>query len=73
MNTREQRRKPPTITVKSLPGKPLNIDMQDIDAVRLVSAFGTVDPGFANLMLSGIINAACDRRPGGLARGRRNQ
>jgi hypothetical protein len=65
MNTREQRRKPPKITVKSLPGRPLNIDMQDIDAVRLSSAFGTVDPGFTNLMLSGIINTACDRRPGG--------
>jgi hypothetical protein len=65
MNAREQRRKPPTITVKSRPGKPLNIDMQDIDAVRLLSAFGTADPGFANLMLSGIINAACDRHQRG--------
>jgi hypothetical protein len=60
MNAREQRRKPPTITVKSRPGKPLNIDMQDIDAVRLLSAFGTAEPGFATLMLSGIINIACD-------------
>src|ERR1700746_4096583 len=40
---------------------------QRIGAVedRRGSAFGTVDPGFTNLMLSGIINTACDRRPGG--------
>jgi hypothetical protein len=30
-----------------------------------LSAFGTADPGFANLMLSGIINAGCDRRLAG--------
>ena len=47
-NGREQRdRKAPKITVKSAPGKPLNIDMQPIDAVRLMSAFGTAEPGFA--------------------------
>ena len=57
---REQRdRKAPKITVKSAPGKPLNVDIQPIDAVRLMSAFGTAEPGFATLMLSGIINAAC--------------
>ena len=60
-NGREQRdRKAPKITVKSAPGKPLNVDMQPIDSVRLMSAFGTAEPGFATLMLSGIINAACD-------------
>jgi hypothetical protein len=37
--------------------------MQPIDAVRLMSAFGTAEPGFATLMLSGIINAACDGGP----------
>ncbi len=63
-NGRQQRdRKAPKITVKSAPGKPLNIDMQPIDAVRLMSAFGTAEPGFATLMLSGIINAACDGGP----------
>jgi hypothetical protein len=63
-NGREQRdRKAPKITVKSAPGKPLNIDMQPIDAVRLMSAFGTAEPGFATLMLSGIINAACGGGP----------
>jgi hypothetical protein len=56
-------RKAPKITVNSAPGKPLNIDMQPIDAVRLMSAFGTTEPGFATLMLSGIINAACGGGP----------
>jgi hypothetical protein len=37
-------RKPPKIKVKSTPGKSLKIDMQPIDAVRLLSAFGTADP-----------------------------
>ena len=37
--------------------------MQPIDAVRLMSAFGTAEPGFATLMLSGIINAACGGGP----------
>jgi hypothetical protein len=50
----------PTIKLKSMPGKPLGIDMEPIDALRLLSAFGTAEPGFANLMLSGLINAACD-------------
>jgi hypothetical protein len=51
-NGREHRdRKAPKITVNSAPGKPLNIDMQPIDAVRLMSAFGTAEPGFATLML----------------------
>ena len=50
----------PTIKLKSMPGKPLGIDMEPIDALRLLSTFGTAEPGFANLMLSGLINAACD-------------
>src|SRR3954471_23793021 len=54
----------PKIKVKSVPGKPLEIDMEPNDAVRLLSAFGTAEVGFANLMLSGIINAACSKRPG---------
>src|SRR5215469_10655169 len=56
-------RKSPKITVKQRRGAPLKIDMEPIDAMRLMSAFGTAEPGFANLMLSGIINAACDRGP----------
>ena len=65
MAVREQRRKPPKINVKSMPGKPLSIDVRDIDTVRLLSAFGTADPGFANLMLTGIVNAGCDTRQAG--------
>jgi len=48
--------------VKSVPGKLLKIDIEPIEAVRLLSAFGTVEPGFVNLMLSGVINVACDKR-----------
>ena len=66
-NGREHRdRKAPSMTVKWAPGKPLNIHMQSIDAVRLMSAFGTAEPGFASLMLSCIINAACDRGAAGV-------
>ena len=53
----------PRIKVKSVPGKPLKIDMEPNGALRLLSAFGTAEAGFANLMLSGI-NAACSKRPG---------
>ena len=31
--------------------------------MRLLSAFGTAEPGFASLTLSGIINAACEGSP----------
>jgi hypothetical protein len=55
--------KAPTIKVKSVPGKPLGIDMEPIDAMRLLSTFGTVESGFASSMLSGLINAACDGGP----------
>jgi len=46
--------------VKSARGKPLQIDMAPVDAAQLMSAFGTVEPRFANLMLSSIINTARD-------------
>ena len=55
--------KPPKITAKSVPGRPLEIDMQPIDAVRLLSAFGTAEPDFASLMLSGVVNAVCEGGP----------
>ena len=57
------KRKSPRIVVKSVPGKPLDVDMQPIDAVRLASAFGTAEPSFASWMLNGIINAACNGSP----------
>ena len=50
--------KAPKINVKSVPGKPLEIELEPIEAVRLLSTFGTADPGFASLMLSGLINAS---------------
>ena len=57
---REHRaKKPPKLTAKPVPGKPLKIDMQPIDAARLLSALGTLEPGFASLMLSAVINTAC--------------
>ena len=55
--------KVPTVKVRSVPGKPLGIDMGPIDAERLLSTFGTDEPRFANLMLTGLINAACDGGP----------
>jgi hypothetical protein len=65
----EQRdRKPPKITVKSVRGRSLDFDMEPVDAVRLLSAFGTSEPGFAILMLDGIINAACEGGPAHLPR-----
>lgn len=56
-------RKPPNVEAKSAPGRPLKIDMQPIDVERLLYAFGTAQPGFALLMLDGIINAACVGSP----------
>ena len=61
----QRERKVPTLTVKSARGKPLNVSIEPIELAQLMSAFGTAEPGFANLMLVNIINAACD---GGSAR-----
>jgi hypothetical protein len=57
------KRKSPRLVVKSVAGKPLDFDIEPIDALRLVSAFGTAEPSFASWMLNGIINAACDGGP----------
>src|SRR4051812_32347669 len=46
---------------KAAPGNPLTIrELSPIQLARFMSAFGTVEPAFANLMLSGLLNAACD-------------
>ena len=50
----------PKIKLESAPGKPLKLDYSPIDAARLMATFGTVDLGFADLMVSGLLNAACD-------------
>jgi len=55
-------RKPPKIRLKLIPGAPVEVHMEPIDAVRLLSAFGTAELSFASLMLSGVINVACDKR-----------
>ena len=54
--------KSPKIRVKSSPSGPVKVDMEPVDAERLLSIFGAADPGFVNLMLSGVINASCDKR-----------
>jgi hypothetical protein len=60
-NTCERReRNALKIRVKSARGKRLQIDMEPVDAAQLMSAFRTVEPRFANLMLSSIINIARD-------------
>jgi hypothetical protein len=47
--------------VTSKPGKPLGIDFKTtLDLTRFVSAFGTSELDYADLMFSGIVNAACD-------------
>ena len=53
----------PQVKLQSAPGKPLNLDYSPIDAARLMATFGTVDLGFGNLMVSGLLNAACDGGP----------
>jgi hypothetical protein len=55
-------RKAPKIA-QSGHGKSLKYDIDPVDAMRLISAFGTVEPAFANLMLRAIIDAAADGSP----------
>jgi hypothetical protein len=61
--------KPPKIKVKRTRGGSLDIDMEPIDVKRLLSAFGTAEPGFASLMLIDVINAACAAGPANLKSG----
>src|SRR5947209_6496218 len=56
-----KRAKAPKIKVALAPGRPHKINMEPIEAVRLLSTFGTADLGFASLMLSGLINASCSK------------
>src|SRR4051812_23527278 len=55
-------RKPPKIRLKLIPGGPVEVDLEPIEAVRLLSAFGTAELSFASLMLNGVINVTCDKR-----------
>ena len=64
-NRRRNRPRPPR--VKTQPGRrgmPLTLEPASLlDNVRLRAAFGTADPGFADLMLSELLNAACEGGP----------
>jgi hypothetical protein len=57
---KRNRRRAPKLKVISKPGKPLGIDFGSlVEVTRLMSAFGTSEIDHANLMLYGIVNAAC--------------
>jgi hypothetical protein len=58
---KRDRPRAPKARVKSAPRKPLNLDFPSaVELTRFVSAFGTSEAAFANLMLYGILNAACE-------------
>jgi hypothetical protein len=57
---KRNRRRAPKLKVISKPGKPLGIDFGSlVEVTRFMSAFGTSEIDHANLMLYGIVNAAC--------------
>ena len=57
---RHNRRRAPKLQVSSKPDKALGIDFGSlVEATRLMSAFGTSEIDHAELMLNGIVNAAC--------------
>jgi hypothetical protein len=54
----------PKARVKSARSKPLDVDfLSPVELTRFMSAFGTNEMAFANLMLNGIVNAACEGGP----------
>src|SRR6266581_2619126 len=54
----------PKARVKSARGKPLDVDFPSpVDLSRFMSVFGTNEMAFANLMLAGIVSAACEGGP----------
>jgi hypothetical protein len=61
---KRKRRRAPKLQVISKPGKPFVIDFPSpVGLARFMSAFGTSEVAHANLMLYGIVNAACDGSP----------
>jgi hypothetical protein len=61
LDHKRDRPRAPKARVKSAPRKPLNLDFPSaVEFTRFVSAFGTSEAAFANLMLYGILNAACE-------------
>jgi hypothetical protein len=58
---KRNRRCAPKIKVISKPGRPLGIRFgPPVEQARFMSAFGTSERAHADLMLDGILNAACD-------------
>jgi hypothetical protein len=61
VDRKRDRRRAPKAQVKSEPRKPLDVDFPSpVELTRFMSAFGTSEAAFANLMLYGILNAACE-------------
>jgi hypothetical protein len=61
---KRDRPRTPNARVKSAPRKPLHLDFPSaVEITRFMSAFGTSEAAFANLMLYGIQNAACEGGP----------
>jgi hypothetical protein len=57
-------RRAPKAQVRSKPGKPLSISFPSlVEIARFMSVFGTAEPALADLMLYGIVNAACEGTP----------
>ena len=58
---KRNRRRAPKIKVISKPGGPLGIHWSSpVEQARFMSAFGTCECAHAELMLAGLLNAACD-------------
>jgi hypothetical protein len=65
LKRRDSRPGAPRLIVKSKPNQPLEISqLQPADGAGLALAFGTAEAGVANILLNGLINAACDGTPG---------
>jgi hypothetical protein len=61
---RRNRRRAPKAQVRSKPGKPLDVSFPSpVNHTRYMSAFGTSEPAYADLMLSGILNVGCEATP----------
>jgi hypothetical protein len=62
---RQSRPRSPRVKIQAgRAGKPLKVEpAETIDYVRIVTAFGTAEPSFSDLMLSGLVNAACEGGP----------
>ena len=64
VDRKRDRRRAPKAQVKSKPRKPLNVDFPSpVELIRFMSAFGTTESAFADRMLIGVLNAACEGSP----------